>query len=122
MVERTLCILNALHASAAGDPTRLDALVAEFSAPSDEPPADSSSGLHAARLCADSRWPWGDASAPPDGRRKALDRAVRRIDPATVWPFERRTAGEQGIPQTCLPWPASRADRPSPGRTLTMLR
>ncbi|MGW7308881.1 alpha/beta fold hydrolase [Streptomyces sp. NPDC054835] len=46
--------------------------------------------------------------------------ASPRIDPARVWPFERRTAGEQGIPQTCLHWPPSRADRPAPGRTLTM--
>ncbi|MEU6975526.1 alpha/beta hydrolase [Streptomyces sp. NPDC046371] len=37
-----------------------------------------------------------------------------------MWPFERRRAGEQGIPQTCLHWPPSRADRPAPGRTLTM--
>lgn len=115
-----LGILDALHASAAGAPERLDRLVADFSAPSDEPPADFSSGLHAATLCADSRWPWGDASAPLDGRRKALNKAVQRIDPAAVWPFDRRTAGEQGIPQTCLPWPASRPDRPAPTRTLTM--
>nr|WP_276205579.1 alpha/beta fold hydrolase [Streptomyces showdoensis] len=113
-------ILNALHSSAGGDPARLDGLVAGFSAPSDEPPEDFSSGLHAATLCADSHWPWGDSSTPVAGRRKALDRAVRRIDPAAVWPFERRTAGEQGIPQTCLPWPVSRPNRPAPGRTLTM--
>ncbi|MFF3318866.1 alpha/beta fold hydrolase [Streptomyces sp. NPDC003035] len=37
-----------------------------------------------------------------------------------VWPFERETAGDQGIPRTCLPWPASRPHRAAPGRTLTM--
>lgn len=113
-------ILNALHASAAGDRTRLDRLVAGFSAPSEEPPSEFSSGLHAATLCADSRWPWGDASAPVEGRERALKRAVRRIEPATVWPFERETAGAQGIPQTCLPWPASRPNAVAPRRTLTM--
>ncbi|MET9437503.1 alpha/beta fold hydrolase [Streptomyces sp. NPDC006551] len=113
-------ILNALHASAAGDRARLDALVSGFSAPSDESPADFSAGLHAATLCADSRWPWGDASAPVEGRERALRRAVQRVRPAEVWPFERETAGEQGIARTCLPWPASRPGRAAPGSTLTM--
>ncbi|MFF7776121.1 alpha/beta hydrolase [Streptomyces tanashiensis] len=113
-------ILDALHASAGGDRTRLDALVAGFSAPSDEAPAEFSSGLHAATLCADGAWPWGDASVPVAGRQRALERAVRRIEPAATWPFPRETAGEQGMPQTCLPWPASRPNRAAPGRTLTM--
>ncbi|MFI8326682.1 alpha/beta hydrolase [Streptomyces sp. NPDC085529] len=113
-------ILAALHASATGDRSRLDALVAGFSAPSEEPASEFSSGLHAATLCADSRWPWGDASAPAEGRERALRRAVRKIEPARVWPFPRETAGAQGIPRTCLPWPASRPNRPAPGATLTM--
>ncbi|CAM5469731.1 HTH-type transcriptional regulator ArgP [Streptomyces tanashiensis] len=113
-------VLDALHASAGGDRTRLNALVAGFSAPSDETPAEFSSGLHAAALCADGAWPWGDASVPVAGRRRALERAVRRIKPAATWPFPRETAGEQGLPQTCLPWPASRPNRAAPGRTLTM--
>ncbi|MER7518417.1 alpha/beta hydrolase [Streptomyces sp. NPDC126499] len=113
-------ILDALHASAEGDPARLDALVAGFSAPSGESPADFSSGLHAATLCADSRWPWGDAAAPVEGRERALRKAVQRIPPAQVWPFQRETAGAQGIPRTCLPWPSSRPHRPAPGRILTM--
>ncbi|MFE5915422.1 alpha/beta fold hydrolase [Streptomyces wedmorensis] len=113
-------ILTALHASAAGDRARLDGLVAGFSAPSDEPPSEFSSGLHAATLCADSPWPWGDASAPTEGRQRALKRAVQQIQPTTVWPFERKTAGAQGIAQTCLPWPASRPNQAAPHRTLTM--
>ncbi|MFF2776717.1 alpha/beta hydrolase [Streptomyces sp. NPDC058052] len=115
-----LGVLDALHASATGDRSRLDALVAEFSAPSGEPPSEFSSGLHAATLCADSRWPWGDASAPAGGREEALERAVRKIEPSRVWPFPRETAGAQGIPRTCLPWPASRPNRPAPRSTLTM--
>ncbi|MFB7512751.1 alpha/beta fold hydrolase [Streptomyces sp. NPDC056144] len=113
-------ILDALHASASGDRAALDGLVAGFSAPSEEPASEFSSGLHAATLCADARWPWGDASAPVEGRERALKRAVQRIRPATVWPFERETAGAQGIPRTCLPWPASRPHRAAPGHTLTM--
>ncbi|MEU7070097.1 alpha/beta fold hydrolase [Streptomyces narbonensis] len=113
-------ILGAIHASASGDRARLDGLVAGFSAPSEEQPSEFSSGLHAATLCADSRWPWGDASAPVEGRERVLKQAVQRIRPAAVWPFERETAGAQGIPRTCLPWPASRPNQAAPRRTLTM--
>ncbi|MFE5710677.1 alpha/beta fold hydrolase [Streptomyces sp. NPDC056501] len=113
-------ILGAIHASASGDRARLDGLVAGFSAPSDEPASEFSSGLHAATLCADSRWPWGDASAPVEGRERALKRAVQKIRPTAVWPFERETAGAQGIPRTCLPWPASRPNQAAPRRPLTM--
>lgn len=112
-------ILAALHASAGGDRARLDGLVAGFSE-TGEPPEEFSSGLHAATLCADSRWPWGDSSAPAEGREQALRRAVARIRPADVWPFQRETAAAQGIPRTCLPWPSTRPNRPAPGRTLTM--
>ncbi|MFC9245337.1 alpha/beta fold hydrolase [Streptomyces sp. NPDC057136] len=64
--------------------------------------------------------PTAGASAPLAGRETALDRAVRRIEPGTVWPFEPRTAGEQGMPQTCLPWPASRPGASVPDRKLSM--
>ncbi|MFD7630390.1 alpha/beta fold hydrolase [Streptomyces sp. NPDC059851] len=111
-------ILAALHASAKGDRARFDALVAGFSGPGRATPAEFSSGLHAAALCADGAWPWGDASAPLEGRERALEGAVRRIRPADVWPFPRETAGAQGMPRTCLPWPASRPSRRPPGRSL----
>ncbi|MEU4066372.1 alpha/beta hydrolase [Streptomyces wedmorensis] len=88
--------------------------------PPTTPPSEFSSGLHAATLCADSQWPWGDASAPTEGRQRALKRAVQQIQPTAVWPFERKTAGAQGIAQTCLPWPASRPNQAAPHRTLTM--
>ncbi|MEU8530220.1 alpha/beta hydrolase [Streptomyces sp. NPDC048629] len=113
-------ILDALHASAGGDRTPLDRLVAGFADPGGEPAEDFSSGLHAATLCADSAWPWGDSAAPVEGREKALARAVRAIRPADVWPFERRTAGEQGIPRTCLPWPSSRPLPATPDGPLPM--
>ncbi|MFF8600154.1 alpha/beta fold hydrolase [Streptomyces sp. NPDC015232] len=113
-------ILAALHASAGGDRARLDGLVAGFAESSGEPPEEFSAGLHAATLCADSRWPWGDSSAPVEGRERALRKAVARIRPADVWPFLRETAAGQGIAQTCLPWPSTRPNRPAPGRTLTM--
>ncbi|WP_185301478.1 alpha/beta hydrolase [Streptomyces finlayi] len=115
-----LGILDAIHTSAGGDPGPLRKLVESFQASDGMPPEDFSSGLHAATLCADTAWPWGDASAPLAGRRAALDGAVRRIGPGDVWPFEPRTAAEQGIPQTCLPWPASRPGSSVPDRKLSM--
>ena len=115
-----LGILDALHTSATGDPDPLKKLVESFYGSEGVPPEDFSSGLHAATLCADTAWPWGDAAAPLAGRGAALDRAVARIEPGAVWPFERRTAGEQGIPQTCLPWPVSRPGGSVPERKLSM--
>ncbi|WP_418956431.1 alpha/beta fold hydrolase [Streptomyces tritici] len=113
-------ILDALHASAGGDRGPLDRLVAGFADPGGEPAGSFSAGLHAATLCADSAWPWGDSAAPPAGREKALARAVRAIRPADVWPFQRETAGAQGIPRTCLPWPSSRPLPAAPDRPLSM--
>jgi pimeloyl-ACP methyl ester carboxylesterase len=101
-------ILGALHKAAAGDSVQLKGLVAGFAEPDGAPPAKFSSGLHAATLCADTPFPWGSADAPEEGRAAALDRAVRRLKAGDVWPFEARTAAEQGIVQTCLPWPRSR--------------
>ncbi|MFI6643658.1 alpha/beta hydrolase [Streptomyces sp. NPDC050504] len=115
-----LGILPALHASAQGDPGRLDGLIAQFGGSDGASPAEFSSGLHAATLCADTSWPWGDSAAPPDGRAEALRRAVNAIEPRTVWPFQRETAGAQGLPRTCLPWPVTRPNRAAPARPLTM--
>lgn len=120
LTHADLGILDAIHSSANGDPDPLKKLVEGFYASEGLPPEEFSSGLHAATLCADTVWPWGDASAPLAGREAALDAAVRRIAPGTVWPFEPRTAGEQGIPRTCLPWPASRPGPSVPDRKLSM--
>ncbi|MCX5201920.1 alpha/beta hydrolase [Streptomyces sp. NBC_00237] len=101
-------ILGALHKAAAGDTKQLDTLVKGFAEPDGAPPKVFSSGLHAATLCADTPFPWGDAASPEAGRAAALDRAVRALKERDVWPFEARTAAGQGIAQTCLHWPKSR--------------
>ncbi|MGW7414917.1 hypothetical protein [Streptomyces sp. NPDC054863] len=71
---------------------QLKGLVEGFAEPGGAPPRTFSSGLHAATLCADAPFPWGDATAPAEGRAAALDRAVRRLDPRDAWPFAARTA------------------------------
>ncbi|MER7170415.1 alpha/beta hydrolase [Streptomyces mesophilus] len=113
-------ILDAVHRSAGGDTAALNGLIDGFNDPSGTPPEEFSSGLHAATLCADTRFPWGGASAPMAGREQALRKAVQRIKPAYTWPFERSTAGEQGIPQTCLAWPPSTPNPAPPHNRLTM--
>ncbi|MBC9712049.1 alpha/beta fold hydrolase [Streptomyces sp. TRM66268-LWL] len=113
-------ILDAIHSAAGGDTAHLNGLVAGFNDPSGTPPAKFSAGLHAATLCADTRFPWGGASAPVAGREQALRKAVQGIKPSYTWPFERKTAGEQGIPQTCLPWPRSVPNPAPPHTKLTM--
>ncbi|CAM5652744.1 esterase [Streptomyces spiroverticillatus] len=102
-------ILGALHKSAAGDTGQLDALVKGFAESDGSSPKEFSSGLHAATLCADTPFPWGNAASPEARRAAALDRAVRKLRERDVWPFEARTAAGQGIAQTCLHWPVSRA-------------
>ncbi|MER5891133.1 alpha/beta fold hydrolase [Streptomyces sp. NPDC001941] len=114
LADPRLGVLRALHASANGDPGPLERLVANYYGPDGEPKERFSSGLHAATLCADSPWPWGDAGTPVEGREDALRDAVARLEPSRVWPFEPATAAEQGLARTCLPWPASRPD-PAPG-------
>ncbi len=96
---------EALHTAAAGDPTDLDGIVAGVREGVQTPPEDLSQGLHAATLCADGRWPWGSAAAPLRGREAAVHRAAGKIDPAEVWPFDVRTAANNGILLTCEWWP-----------------
>ncbi|MFI7702669.1 alpha/beta fold hydrolase [Nonomuraea sp. NPDC049480] len=110
--------LDALRKAAAGDPADLGALIAAFSE-GGASAGELSAGLHYATLCADvTKAPWGDSSAPLDGREEALRRAVHRQ--SSVWPFERKTVAEHGYVQACLRWPPSRPMPQAPARTLTM--
>jgi len=61
-------------------------------------------GLHASALCADWRYPWGTSAAPLPGRRAKLQRAVARLKAADLFPYDRRTALENGFIGQCLPW------------------
>jgi pimeloyl-ACP methyl ester carboxylesterase len=104
-------VLWLLHESAIGDPVPLDGTIQALSADDGTPRNEYSAGLHAATLCADlDGLPWGDASAPLAGRDAAVRRTLSTVDANTVWPFEPRTAVEQGFVATCRYWPPSRPD------------
>ena len=103
----------ALHAAAAGHPDALTALMAQVRTADAATAGELSQGLHASALCADMPMPWGGPDAPLADRPAALARAVDRLTPAQVWPFDRATAAGNGFIQTCLNWPPSPA--PAPG-------
>lgn len=68
------------------------------------PYQDLSAGLHMATLCSDLRFPWGTSATPVDRRRAALDRAVRGLDPAELYPFDKTTARNMLAIEGCLHW------------------
>jgi pimeloyl-ACP methyl ester carboxylesterase len=104
-------VLWLLHESAIGDPVPLDGTLQGLAASAVTRPDQFSAGLHAATLCAElDRMPWGDASAPLAGRDRHVRRALSTVDPKVVWPFEPKTAVEQGFVAGCQHWPPSRPD------------
>ena len=106
----------ALHAAAAGHPDALTALMARVRAADAATAGELSQGLHASALCADMPMPWGGPDTPLAARPAALARAVGRLTPAQVWPFDRATAAGNGFIQTCLHWPPSPAPSPASPR------
>ncbi|MFB9237334.1 alpha/beta hydrolase [Plantactinospora siamensis] len=110
-----------LHLAAQGTPGPLLSAIEDLQGGENTPFSQFSSGLHAATFCAElADPPWGSPMAPVAVRGRALDRAVARIPADYTWPFPTRTAGEQGIAQTCRYWPPVRPAAPSPRRPLTM--
>ncbi len=95
----------ALHEAARGNYTALDALIAGDGRGPVTPAEQFSAGLHAATVCADFRWPWGDASTAPSGRAGATAAALAALPDTAVFPFDRATAAGSGIVVTCAQWP-----------------
>lgn len=95
----------ALHKAARGENTALDAIVAPEAAQRATPVELFSQGLHAATVCADFRWPWGDADTPVPGRVSATTQAVAALPDAAVFPYDRATAAGTGTVATCQQWP-----------------
>jgi pimeloyl-ACP methyl ester carboxylesterase len=77
-----------------------------------------SQGLHASTLCADSPAPWGDASAPLEGREQALDAAAAKLSDDDLYPYDRATATGNGFALQCLYWPPVAAADLQPPRDL----
>jgi pimeloyl-ACP methyl ester carboxylesterase len=110
-------IITALHNARHGDPSLLDYWIGQLNAADGTPPADFSAGLHAATLCSDQGFPWGNASTPVAARPKLLARYMKKVSPAAVWPYTKAVAQSQGLTAACLPWPAEPADS-NPGGLL----
>lgn len=108
-------VIGALHAARGGTPAALDDLLVAYASGGDDP-ASFSSGLHAATMCADQRFPWGTASTPVGVRRPVLDLVARALPPRATWPYTADVAVRQGFISSCLTWPAERAGSNPAGR------
>ncbi|OXM71324.1 alpha/beta fold hydrolase [Amycolatopsis vastitatis] len=100
-------IIGALHEARGGSPAHLDELLEAYKSGGDDP-ASFSSGLHAATLCADQRFPWGSPATPLPLRQPLLSLAARTLPASATWPYTTEVATQQGFIQSCLPWPAER--------------
>jgi pimeloyl-ACP methyl ester carboxylesterase len=100
---------EALHSARLGQPAALDRLISGLRQGDDTSAGQLSQGLHASTLCADTPAPWGDSSTAVAARAPALRRAVDRLSDGDVLPFDRATAGGNGIALTCLSWPPTPA-------------
>jgi pimeloyl-ACP methyl ester carboxylesterase len=106
-------LLEALHAAASGQPHAVRALIATWQRNEGGTADQLSQGLHASTLCLDLSFPWGGASAPPQGRAGAAERAVAALTASQLFPFDAETARANGEMRTCELWP--RVPDPSPG-------
>ncbi|MFC6886030.1 alpha/beta fold hydrolase [Actinomadura yumaensis] len=100
-------VVSAIHEARRGDPARLDRQLAMLDSGGD-PVAQYSSGLHAATICGDGRFPWGTSEAPLAGRQRILERTRRHLPARATWPFTANEAVGNGFVQECLRWPPSR--------------
>ncbi|SDT83047.1 alpha/beta hydrolase fold [Streptomyces sp. TLI_053] len=95
-----------LHEAAAGRPEKLQEFFEFVHRQVDTAPAgELSQGLHAAALCADSRFPWGTTDTPVAGRPAALEHTRRRLTAEQTWPYDAATATGLGSMLVCLHWP-----------------
>jgi pimeloyl-ACP methyl ester carboxylesterase len=101
-------IIGALHAARGGSPDWLDEVVTAYTTEEGVDPANYSSGLHVATLCADQRFPWGTSATPVALRQPALSLVERTLPAQATWPYTTAVATHQGFVQGCLPWPAER--------------
>jgi pimeloyl-ACP methyl ester carboxylesterase len=99
-------VISALHAARLGQPAHLDRLIGRLNHGGGSQ-REFSSGLHAATLCTDLRFPWGSDAVAVSRRMPALAKATATLTTSQVWPFDAKTAAGDGIMQTCLDWPVT---------------
>lgn len=97
-------LMTALRTARAGNTAKLDSLLRNLASGGD-PLTSFSSGLHAATLCSDMRFPWGDAGTPGFAREPLLKPTEMRLTARDTWPFSPAVATGVGFVRTCLPWP-----------------
>jgi pimeloyl-ACP methyl ester carboxylesterase len=95
----------AVHRAARGENTALDAIIAAATRDQAASAEQFNQGLHAATVCADWVWPWGDADTPVPGRADAITRAVTALPESALFPYDRATAAGNGTAATCEQWP-----------------
>jgi pimeloyl-ACP methyl ester carboxylesterase len=111
--------IAAIHRAAAGDDSSLQRWLAGVSrAVHRWTTQELSQGLHASTLCADWPAPWGDASAPEQGREAAVRKAADALSDADLYPFDRETATKNGFVLQCRYWPPVAAPKPQGPREL----
>lgn len=108
----------ALHSAVLGDPTALDAMVAQGRKDAATSAEHLSQGLHTTAICQDMPGPWGNADAPVAGRAAATGVVVGRLPDSAFYPFDRDTALGNGQMVACGQWPTTPIVPFAPGRNL----
>jgi len=102
--RRTFDVPALLRTARRGNPAQLTSFLAYVRRTEAAPPEFLDQGLHASALCADWRYPWGSSAAPLAGRLAQLERAAARLKARDLFPYDRRTALDNGFIRQCLPW------------------
>jgi pimeloyl-ACP methyl ester carboxylesterase len=100
-------IPQALHQAARGQTRGLQALLTGVRRGETASANELSQGLHQSSVCVELGPPW-DPAASSSSRRTMVERTVGRLTTAQVYPFDRATAGGNGLVQGCLQWPATK--------------
>jgi pimeloyl-ACP methyl ester carboxylesterase len=99
-------LIQLIHTARQGNRQPLLRLETSVHQGSGAPPEFFSAGLHAATLCSDLRFPWGNAKK---NRDPLLTGRIVTLSERETWPFTRATAAGNGIVATCKNWPETPA-------------
>lgn len=99
-------VLGLLHAAAQGRLQGLSRFIKAAHLADAIPATLLSQGLHESTLCIDLASGWNPA-APAADRGRTIRQLTNATPPGDLFPFDRATAGGNGIAQSCLQWPAT---------------